>query len=208
MTAERKAALILLGIVGTEGTYVFLSFYYSGLRFFRYLGFSRGGHGRTAGVFLALIRTSAFVAASTRLPSVRANLLRPSMLKFLGLAVAVTAGILEEVMFRKWIMDAVARHGGNIVAQILASGVAFGVLHGIWGLIGRSIRAAGAATIATGTLGAALAIVYAIGGRSLAPCVAAHFAINALIEPGLVLAATRGEMTSAPLSPPPRPPPR
>jgi membrane protease YdiL (CAAX protease family) len=197
MTAERKAALILLGIVGTEGTYVFLSFYYSGLRFFRYLGFAVGRNGSTAGWFLALIVTSTFVAASTRLPSVRANLLRPSMLKFLGLAVAVTAGILEEVMFRKWIMDAVARHGGNIVAQILASGVAFGVLHGIWGLIGRSIRAAGAATIATGTLGAALAIVYAIGGRSLAPCVAAHFAINALIEPGLVLAATRGEMTRA-----------
>jgi len=46
----------------------------------------------------------------------------------------------------------------------------------------------------TALLGGALAIVYVIGGRSLAPCVAAHFAINALLEPGLVLAATRREM--------------
>ena len=34
-------------------------------------------------------------------------------------------------------------------------------------------------------------------GRSLAPCIVAHFLINAFIEPGLVLAAARGEMSSA-----------
>jgi membrane protease YdiL (CAAX protease family) len=49
--------------------------------------------------------------------------------------------------------------------------------------------------VATGMLGVALAIVFVVGGRSLAPCIAAHFLINALIEPGLVLAATRGEMS-------------
>ncbi|MEO8191138.1 MAG: hypothetical protein ABI682_12415 [Acidobacteriota bacterium] len=31
-------------------------------------------------------------------------------------------------------------------------------------------------------------------GRSLAPCILSHFTINALAEPGLVLAALRGEM--------------
>jgi hypothetical protein len=40
----------------------------------------------------------------------------------------------------------------------------------------------------------ALAIVYLVAGRNVAPCVAAHFLINAFIEPGLVLAAVRGEM--------------
>jgi membrane protease YdiL (CAAX protease family) len=64
----------------------------------------------------------------------------------------------------------------------------------VWGLFGRSVRAARGATIATGALGAALAIVYLVAGRSLAPCIVTHFVINALIEPGLVLAACRGEM--------------
>jgi uncharacterized protein len=56
------------------------------------------------------------------------------------------------------------------------------------------MRAAIGATIATGVLGAAPALVYLAADRNLAPCIAAHFLINALIEPGLVLAAIRGEM--------------
>jgi hypothetical protein len=43
-------------------------------------------------------------------------------------------------------------------------------------------------------LGAALAVVYLASGRNVAPCIAAHLLINALVEPGLVLAAVRGEM--------------
>jgi hypothetical protein len=48
----------------------------------------------------------------------------------------------------------------------------------------------------TGVLGAALAAVYVLGGRSLAPCIAAHFLLDVAIEPGLVLAALRGEMAA------------
>jgi membrane protease YdiL (CAAX protease family) len=62
--------------------------------------------------------------------------------------------------------------------------------------MGKSFRAALGATMATGFLGAMLGIVFLLAGRSLAPCIVAHFAINLLIEPGLVLAATRGEMGS------------
>jgi len=67
---------------------------------------------------------------------------------------------------------------------------------GTWrvGLMGKSIRAAVVAAIATGFLGAMLAVVFLLSGRRLAPCVVAHFAINLFAEPGLVLAATRGEM--------------
>ena len=36
--------------------------------------------------------------------------------------------------------------------------------------------------------------VYIMSGRSLAPCIATHFLINALLEPGLVLAAVSGQM--------------
>lgn len=87
----------------------------------------------------------------------------------------------------------------GVVVQVLGSGLLFGVLHGVWGLMGRSLRAAIGATLATGFLGMMLAVVFIAAGRSLAPCIVAHFVINALIEPGLVLAATRGEMTRRPV---------
>jgi uncharacterized protein len=64
--------------------------------------------------------------------------------------------------------------------------------------MGRSVDAAAAAMLATRFLGLMLGIVYLLSGRSLAPCIFAHFSVNLAIEPGLVLAATRGEMTSDP----------
>ena len=193
-TAERKAAWILAALAVIEGSYVVLNFVINGRRFLRYLGFASGRAGSWPAWLAAVAVTALFVAASAGLPSVRANLFRASRLKLLSLAVAVSAGILEELVFRKLVMDAVARHGGNVLAQIAISALSFGVGHGVWGLMGKSMRAALGATLATGALGAGLAVIYVIGGRSLAPCVIAHFAINLFVEPGLVLAATRGEM--------------
>jgi membrane protease YdiL (CAAX protease family) len=194
MSAERRAALILGSIATIEGAWVALNWLHSGRRFLVYLGFSAGRSGTAAGWTLALVVTALFIAAASRLPSVRDTLFRPTPLKMLALAVAIAAGILEEAIFRKLLMDWLATRGIGTVLQIVASGLAFGLAHGIWGLFGRSGRAAVGATVATGALGIGLASVYIVSGRSLAPCVAAHFLINALIEPGLVLAATRGEM--------------
>jgi hypothetical protein len=193
---ERKAALILAAIALSEGMAVLWLLLGNGWRFIAYLGFAPGRAGTALGWVAALLVTIGFVRISLRMPSVRANLWRPSGLKLLALAVAIAAGILEEAVFRKTIMDAAMRHGFIAATQVALSALAFGLAHGIWGLFGRSVRAAIGATVATGILGAALAIVYLIAGRSLAPCIAAHFAINLAIEPGLVLAATRGEMNA------------
>src|SRR5665213_917515 len=190
----RKAAWILAAIAGIEGAWVILNAAASGAAFWRYVGFAPGLGGSLAGWVLAAIVAAIFVGISLRLPSVRVNLFRPSLLKALGLLVAVSAGILEEVVFRKWLMDAVQTRGYGDAVQVAFSAAAFGAAHGVWGLFGRSARAAIGATVTTGLLGGALAIVYLVGGRSVAPCIAAHTLINALIEPGLVLAAVRGEM--------------
>lgn len=192
MTPEKRAAVILAAIAGSEGIWVVFTAFHARSRFVQYLGFASPSP--VSAWVAAAIVVAAFVGASVRLPSVRENLFRLTGLKLLGLAVAVAAGLLEEVMFRKWIMDAVQHRGGSAALQVAASAAAFGLAHGVWGAMGRSIRAALGATIATGILGGALAIVYLVAARNLAPCVVAHFAINALIEPGLVLAATRGEM--------------
>lgn len=191
---ERLSAWILIGVAVIEGLWVVLNFARNPEKFVAYLGFTPEGIGAVAGWIVAAAVTLAFVWQSAKLASVRANLLRPSVLKILALAVAVAAGILEEVVFRKWLMDYLLAHEIGSALQVLASGLVFGLAHGVWGLMGRSFRAALRAMMATGWLGLGLGLVYIVSGRSLAPCIAAHFLINALIEPGLMLAATRGEM--------------
>ena len=194
----RKAVLILLGFAVTECAWVALNLYLSGWRFVRYLGFAPGRAGGPWGWTAATVVTVLFVRMALRLPSVRDHLLRLDGLKLVAFGVAVGAGILEEVVFRRWTMDWVRDHSGGMGWQVLASGLLFGAAHGVWGLFGKSPRAAVGATASTGALGAMLGVVYLLGGRSLAPCVAAHFAIDLLIEPGLALAAVRGEMRRRP----------
>jgi membrane protease YdiL (CAAX protease family) len=194
MTPERKSALILSFFIVAEGLWFFANLGVNGWRFFHYLGFAAGRAGAWPGWIAAMVVVLIFAGYACRLPSVRANLFRPSFLKLLALGVAVFAGILEEVVFRKWVMDWARDDGGGAVLQVLAAALSFGVVHAIWGLMGKSLRAATGAMIATSALGGLLGVVYLLSARSLAPCIAAHFLINVLIEPGLVLAATRGEM--------------
>jgi uncharacterized protein len=194
MTAERKSGIILVIIAALEVGWVLMNLQFSGWRFIRYLGFAPRMSGNLAGWLAAVFTTVIFVAFALRLPSVRENLFRPSFLKLLAIALAIGSGILEEVMFRRWTMNWLMQHGYGAVVQVLGAGLLFGAVHGIWGLMGKSFRAALGATVATGFLGTMLAIVFLLAGRSVAPCIVAHFAINLLIEPGLVLAATRGEM--------------
>jgi membrane protease YdiL (CAAX protease family) len=195
MNNERKSAIILALIAAIEGSWVLLNFYVNGTRFFSYLGFAPHLGGTPLGWLLAFVVTAFYVAVAARLPSVRENLFRISWLKLLGIAVAISAGILEEVVFRRWTMNYLQdRHHAGVMLQIIISGLAFGLAHGVWGLMGKSIRTAIGATVATGILGIGLAIVFVASERNLALCIVSHFLINVLIEPGLVLAATRGEM--------------
>jgi membrane protease YdiL (CAAX protease family) len=193
---EKKAAIIIAGIAGVEGIFVLINFVNGGMKFARFLGFGSDDPGAVLGWVLAIVATVVFVGSSAvRLPSVRENMLRPSLLKVLAILLAIFAGILEELVFRKLLMNALDVRGYGVLLQILASGLAFGGAHAIWGLMGRNLQAALGAMVATSMLGFALAVVYIAAGRNLAPCILAHFVINLLIEPGLVLAAVRGEFT-------------
>lgn len=196
-TSTRKAAWILAAIALIECGWVVLNLRLSGARFIAYLGFASGRLGNAIGWVAACFTTVLFIASAARLASVREHLLRPSFLKLLALLLAIGSGILEEVMFRRWTMNWVQSHGFGAVIQVLVSGIVFGLLHAIWGLPGKSVTAALGATLATGLLGMMLGIVFLLAGRSLAPCITAHFLINVFAEPGLVLAAVRGEMHRA-----------
>ena len=76
--------------------------------------------------------------------------------------------------------------------QVVVSGCLFGLAHGSWGLLGGGLRMGLSAAIPTTVLGLCLGGVYALGKRSLAPCIVAHFLIDIVLEPGLLLGAITG----------------
>jgi membrane protease YdiL (CAAX protease family) len=133
LSTNRKAALILGSIALFEGFFVvFLAL--PALRpFLVWLGFLPGRHtpgrwGYPAALLVAALFT---VFSAYRLPSVRANLVRPSSLKLLAIAVAIAAGILEEIAFRSLLMNSLHNAGVGPTLQVLASALGFGVVHGI-----------------------------------------------------------------------------
>jgi membrane protease YdiL (CAAX protease family) len=191
---QNKAAIILAAIAASEGFWLFWNFHINGGRFMRYAGFYSLRSPGILGWFLALFVAASFMVVSSRLASVRANLFRPSLLKLLAVSVAVASGFCEEVIFRKLLMDSMQHHGWGVSVQLVASALSFGLAHAVWGLMRGSLGAAVRATLFTGGLGLALALVYIASHRIVSPCVVSHLLINLLVEPGLVLAAVRGEM--------------
>lgn len=161
-------------------------------RFLHDLGFLSGPAGTPEAWLLAIAAAVAFVAYSARIPVVRKHLFRLSWLKLLSLLVAVAAATVEEAFFRRWIMDRLQNLGSGPLVQVVGSALAFGIPHAWFGLLKLNWRMARGAMVATSLMGLALAVVYLAGGRSLAPCIAAHFLITFALEPGLMLAAATG----------------
>jgi hypothetical protein len=135
--------------------------------------------------------------AVRRIPLVREYWRAVSALKFLCLLVAVAAAVVEEAVFRRVLMDGLMRAGWPDAWQVLASGLVFGVAHASWAVVTGRLGAGVGAMVATGALGTALAFVYVIGNRSLAPVIVAHFLVTATIQPGILFAAFSGEMRRA-----------
>jgi membrane protease YdiL (CAAX protease family) len=131
---------------------------------------------------LSFVRTYAFVPRRWR---------EATGLKLFALPMALVTGLFEEMFFRRFLMDLAQHHGAGIAEQVGVSALSFGLVHGVWALFG-GFRAGVGATISTAILGAALAGVYVLSERSLLPCAASHIAINLILEPWLILAATSG----------------
>ena len=143
---------------------------------------------------MALAIAAAYIAFAVKnVPPVARTWIRPSWTKLVVAAAALAAATVEEAVFRRLVMDYVLRQGGGWVVQVLAAGLAFGLPHGIFGLIKWNAMAAFRAATITGILGTLLGVVYLIGGRSLAPCITAHFLITVALEPGLLMAAVTNE---------------
>lgn len=157
-----------------------------------YLGFVAGGWGNLWAWLLAVATVIVYVWDASRIGAVREYMFKLDTLKIIAVVGAIAAGILEEVIFRRLVMDFLDARGHGYPLQVVVSALTFGIAHLVWGA--RSWSAAVNAVISTAMLGAALAIVYIVGGRSLAPCVLAHMLVTALIEPGMVHAAVQDRL--------------
>jgi membrane protease YdiL (CAAX protease family) len=112
-----------------------------------------------------------------------------SWFKLVGIYAAVASGIFEEVVFRGMLMDGMGRSGFSPLWQVAASGVIFGLAHGAWHLVSGDRLGTAYAILFTTLVGVALAALYLFSDRNVGPCIAAHVAINVVIEPWLLLHA-------------------
>ena len=184
---ETKTQRILIVLIAVQAGILAIMFSGDPSRVPVYLGFAPGLHGTLLAWTLAAIVTVTYVWSASKISDVRRYLFRLDRLKIIAVIAAALASIIEEVVCRKLVMDFLHARGFGNIGQVVASAVAFGVIHVFWGI--KSIAAAVNAVLSTTILGAALAIIYIVGDRSLAPCVVAHGLISGLIEPGLMIAA-------------------
>lgn len=163
--------------------------------FLRDLGFLSGPSGTPLAWVLAIAVAIGFSAFAVRnIPLVRRHWRRLTVLKIVVIPIALAAAVVEEAVFRRMLMDSVLAAGGGQMLQLLATGLVFGLAHGVWGIVTGRVVAGIGATVATGMVGIALGAVYLIGNRSLAPVIVSHFMIDAVIQPGIMFAAFSGKM--------------
>jgi len=143
--------------------------------------------GTTAGWILAVIVAIVAILYTAYALDLWQYLTIISRFRILGPIVAIPSALLEEAVFRLSLMNWLAHERQSLVVQVLASAIAFGLVHAIWALRG-GLRSLLTATAATALLGALFAIVFLVSGRSLLPCVFAHFLFNVILEPWLAYA--------------------
>ena len=195
MTDRRKTVLIL----GMISLFMFsplaISLFWHPIPLFQNLGFERESIAPALAWILATSTAIAYVLYTMKaIPLVLAQQKEISLFKLLGILSAVVGGIVEEVFFRRWIMDMLMSGAVAPILQVIISGVAFGLAHTSWTLLAkRDFKATLPAIISTSILGIFLAIIYLAGGRNLGPCIFAHVLINIVIEPWLMLSAVSGK---------------
>ncbi|MGA7928549.1 MAG: CPBP family intramembrane glutamic endopeptidase [Candidatus Sulfotelmatobacter sp.] len=116
-----------------------------------------------------------------------------------SLAAGITAGFIEEMFFRGFVMNELKWSGFGATVQIIASGVLFGIAHVGWGLFAAKVNwpALLGSVTATTVIGFFYAIAYVASRRSLMPVIVGHLVVDVLIEPWLVLTALAGTMAHA-----------
>jgi membrane protease YdiL (CAAX protease family) len=186
---RRKTALIILSISLFMFSPILMHLIRYKIPMFENLGLSIGTFAPVTTWIVTLILTVSYVTYTFKVvPFVYQMQREISLFKIIGL-ITIVAGIIEEIVFRRWLMDLLMKLGYGAIIQILISGLAFGLAHIVWGLFSKEKRFLKGAFISTMFLGFGLAIVYLVGNRNIGPCIISHSIINIIIEPWLMLSA-------------------
>lgn len=127
---------------------------------------------------IALVFGAGYAAFTFGIPAVAAHATELGLFKIAGAAIGVFAAVVEELVFRGFLLTEMRRRGIGIVSCVLVSGVTFALIH-----VGFSLPS----VAVTFVMGAFLAILYLRSGHALVPCILSHALINLLIEPWLLL---------------------
>lgn len=121
-------------------------------------------------------------------PQIGPHLLEFSWLKLFALVATVVAGVVEETIFRGYVMTSLGRMRYGLVMQVLLSDLFFALAHVYAFAAPLSLLAVQGVTF---VLGVALALTYLLGKRSLTPVILGHALIDMTIEPWLLLSFFR-----------------
>jgi len=192
---RNKTTLILGGLSLTMFSPLAMVLIGYQLPMFQNLGFERNSIASPIAWILAAIVGIVYVSYTLKaIPFIASMQREISLFKLLGILAAVVGRIVEEVLFRRWVMDTLMFRGFASVTQVIISGIAFGLAHAGWTLLAkRDLKFSLPAIMSTSILGVFLAIIYLAGGRNLAPCIFTHVMINVVIEPWLMLSAVSGK---------------
>ena len=113
----------------------------------------------------------------------------------LAVILGISAGVCSELIFRGFVMAQARDAGLGVPSQVILSSVLFALAlarFGWGGTTSPDMRAIIGVAGGTAVLGAAFAGIYLVGRRSLMPAIVAHTMIDALLQPGILLLASRG----------------
>jgi len=133
---------------------------------------------KAAVIVLSLIAAILYSWYAIQIPQVRQSVAEVSLLKVWGLAVGVAAALIEEIIFRGYVMARLQQAKIAPMFQVLFASVAFSLLHIGFGLMG---------ILCTFIVGIALGGLYLMGKRNLLGPILCHCTINAVLEPWLLL---------------------
>jgi uncharacterized protein len=194
MSDRSKTAFILGMTLAVMISPLAMSLFWRPIPLFQNLGFSRESFTSSWVWILAMVIATAYILYTIRvIPLVLTKQKEISLFKLLGILAALVGGIVEEVFFRRWLMDMLLSRGADPILQVIISGVAFGLAHTAWILFKGDIKFTLPAILSTSVLGILLAILYLVGGRNVGPCIFAHVLINTIIEPWLMLSSVSGK---------------
>lgn len=146
-----------------------------------------------AGWMAAAVVAALFIAFNLALPlQAERNLGEISFFHlYNAISAGLVAGLVEETLFRGFVMTELRSSGWGKTAQVIVSSLVYGAVHATWGLVSGmfTFELVGGAVIGTAVFGCFCSAVYLLGRRSLVPVVLCHGLIDFTIEPWLFMVA-------------------